>query len=135
MTKQSRRTIAVTSKGMNGSTNQSVIPDTNGMIAALFRKVCEFKRRPPCEWLLESGTTCARRDELLALGHHLSLAEIHAHRRQVNAATQVSSPVAFSMEPWFGLPTVLPFSGCAINEGPGVFNVRGGTSATWIITT
>ena len=69
MTKQSRRTITVTSKGMNGSTNQSVVPNTNGMIAALLRKVCEFSHVPnmieglhhATMWLRKSSVSSATR--------------------------------------------------------------------------
>ena len=62
MTKQSRRTTTVTSKGMNGSTNQSVVPDTNGMIAALLRKVCEFCHvHHATMWLRKSSVSSATR--------------------------------------------------------------------------
>ena len=72
MTKQSRRTIAVTSKGMNGSANQSVIPDTNGMIAALLRKVCEFNHVPDMTEGLQHST-------------------MWLHKPSVNSVTRLSS--------------------------------------------
>ena len=92
-------------------------------------------RRPLRERSLESWATCVRHHELLAQEHRLSLAEVHAHIRSVDVATQASSPVAFSMEPWFDLPMVLPFSRCVNNTGSGVLSVRGGTSASSIIAT
>ena len=61
MTKQLRRTSAVTSKGMNGSTNQSAIPHTNGMIGVLLRKACEFNHVPDMTEGLRNSTMQLRK--------------------------------------------------------------------------
>ena len=67
MTKQLRRTSAVTSKGMNGSTNQSAIPHTNGMIGVLLRTVCELNNVPETTQGLRSSTLRLRKPSVISV--------------------------------------------------------------------